>query len=93
MALPLLPVAGFAMRYGAVALAGYALARRVSRGRHDQRAEDVFDDLEEGVTWRRNTGQANTTACLKRVVRIGSDGPGIEIELSALGRFRIRKVQ
>ena len=36
MALPLAPVAAFALRYGTVALATYAVARQVERGRRGE---------------------------------------------------------
>jgi len=92
MPLPLAPIAGIAIRYGTVALATYAVTRKISRGRRDQRAEDAMDDLDEGLSMRREAGQANTTARFRRVIRIGDDGPGIEIDISALGRFSIRKL-
>lgn len=94
MALPLVPVAAFAAKYGAVALAGYALSRQVQRGRTDQRAEDALDELGEGVHGHRprDRDQVNASARFVRVVRIGTSGPGLEIDLSAIGRIRFRKV-
>jgi len=92
MALPLAPVAVFALRYGTVALASYALARQIDRGRRDQRAEDAHDELAEGVTLRSETEQLNATGRLKRVIRVGKAGPGLEIDASAFGRLSFRKV-
>lgn len=92
MPLPLAPVAGFAIRYGAVALATYAITRKVSHGRRDQRVEDAMDDLDEGLSVRREAGQTNTTARFCRVIRLGNNGPGVEIDISALGRLTIRKI-
>jgi hypothetical protein len=95
MPLPLAPIAGLALRYGAVALAAYALARRLPRGRTDQRAEDALDDLPEGASAHRpadRPGQMNMQARFRRVVRLGADGPGLDIEASAFGRLRMRKV-
>lgn len=93
MALPIAPLAGLALRYGAVALAGYALSRRMARGRVDQRAEDALDDVPEGVTAHRahDRDQINTTARFRRVIRLGQSGPGIEIDATALGRIRFRR--
>ena len=51
MPLPLPPLAGLALKYGTIALAGYALARATSHGRLDQRVEDLMDDTPEGATW------------------------------------------
>lgn len=88
----LAPIARIALRYGAVALAGYALARQIDPGRRCQHAEDAHDRLEEGVTLRREPGQANTTARFRRILRMGGTGPGLEIDASALGRLRVKRV-
>ncbi len=93
MAAPLLPVAGLILRYGTVALAGYAMARQLSPGRRDQRAEDALDELEEGITWRSEPGQTNSTARFCRTIRIGRSGPGFKIDAALTGRIRIRKVK
>ncbi len=91
MALPLIPVAGFVLRYGAMAMAGYAIARAIRPGRRDQRAEDALDETAEGLTLRREPGQLNGTARRRRVIRLGDSGPGVEIDFAALGRLRLRK--
>lgn len=92
MPLPLAPIAGIALRYGTVALATYAVSRKISHGRRDQRAEDALDDLNEGLSLRHDAGQTNTTARFRRTVRLGSNGPGVEIDITAFGRFKIRKL-
>lgn len=92
MALPLAPIAAVALRYGAVALATYALARSVERGRRDQRAEDALDDAPEGLTAHKDGEQVNTTARMRRVIRLGANGPGIEVDAVSLTRIRFRKV-
>jgi hypothetical protein len=92
MPLPLAPIAGFALRYGTVALATYAMTRKIAIGRRDQRAEDALDNLDEGLSVRREPGQTNTTAKFRRTIRLGENGPGVEIDISALGRFSIRKL-
>ena len=94
MALPLAPIAGVALRYGVVALAAYAVTRQMGRGRVDQRAEDALDELPEGVTAHRaeDRDQYNGAARVRRVIRFGHAGPGIEIDASAFGRLRFRRV-
>ena len=92
MALPLAPVAAVALRYGTVALATYAVARQIERGRRCQQAEDAHDKVPEGVTLRSESEQLNATGRLKRVIRLGKAGPGIEVDASAFGRFRFRRV-
>jgi len=92
MPLPLAPIAGIAIKYGSVALATYAITRRVSHARRDQRAEDALDDLQEGFSIRREKGQTSSTARFNRTIRIGANGPGVEIDISAFGRFKIRRL-
>jgi hypothetical protein len=94
MALPLAPIAGIALRYGAVALAAYAATRAISPGRTDQRAEDAMDRLPEGLTGHapRDREQMNGTARFRRVIRLGNAGPGVEIDAAAFGRIRFRRV-
>ncbi len=96
MALPIVPLAGAALKYGAVALAGIVVLRQAAQaGRTDQRAEDALDDLHDGLTAHRPRDrgpQLNATARLRRVIRLGRTGPGIEIDAAALGRLRLRRV-
>lgn len=93
MPLPIAPLAGIALRYGAVAIAGYVLSRQLARGRTDQLAEDALDDVAEGATAHRShdRDQINATARFRRIIRLGAQGPGIEIDASALGRIRFRR--
>lgn len=94
MALPLAPIAGVALKYGAVALATYALSRQVQRGRTDQRAEDALDDIPEGLSAHRprDRDQINATARMRRVLRLAGGRLGVEIDAVALGRIRFRRV-
>lgn len=94
MALPLAPIAVMAAKYGAVALAGYALARQIQPGRTDQQVEDAFDEMTEGLSINRprDREQVNGAMRFRRVVRLGTNGPGIEIDASALGRLRMRRL-
>jgi len=92
MPLPLAPITAIALRYGTVALASYAVARSIERGRRDQCAEDSFDETPEGLTARREAEQVNATGRFRRVIRLGEGGPGVEIDATALGRIRFRRV-
>lgn len=92
MPLPLVPLAGVALSYSMVALAGYQLARKVEPGRRCQNAEDAHDGVAEGVTLRREAEQANATARFRRVIRMGGSGPAVEIDASAFGRIRLRRL-
>ncbi|MEO0486146.1 MAG: hypothetical protein AAF092_09570 [Pseudomonadota bacterium] len=93
MAIPLAPIAGIALRYGAVAVATYAATRAIPQLRRDQPTEDALDKVEEGVETRRDGEQVNATARFRRVLRAGKSGPGIEIDATALTRIRVRRVE
>jgi len=94
MPLPLAPIAAtalrFGLRYGSVALASYAVARSVERGRRDQRAEDAFDETPEGLTARHDAEQVNATGRWRRIFRMGD--VGYEVDATALGRLKFRRV-
>ncbi|TDL91497.1 hypothetical protein [Meridianimarinicoccus aquatilis] len=92
MALPLVPTALTAARYAAVGIAAYSVWRAQTQPRRDQRAEDVLDDLPEGTTFQHDAEGAHGTVRWKRTVRAMKNGPGFEIDLTALGRLRVRKV-
>lgn len=92
MPLPIAPIAGLAIRYGAVALATYAVSRRIERAHFDQRGEEAMDDVNEGLSVRRDADQMNSAVRYSRTVRVGKTGPGLEIDVTALGRIRFKKV-
>ena len=92
MPLPLPPLAGLALKYCTVALAGYALARATSHGRLDQRVEDLMDDTPEGATLRTADGQANATLRWRRIFRLNSTGRGVEIDATALTRLKVKRL-
>ncbi len=94
MALPLAPIAITAVRIGALAAVTYYVARK-SRGLPTIKEEDAHDDVGEGASWvhSRNPDsmQANGDARIVRTIRIPG-GPGIEIDATALGRIKFKKV-
>ncbi|NDK35037.1 hypothetical protein [Rhodovulum sulfidophilum] len=96
MPLPLAPIATVALRYGlrygAVALAAYALSKSQNGLRRDQRNEDAMDELGEGLAFRRDQEQVSGGARMRRTFRLGDTGPGVEIDASALGRLRVRRL-
>lgn len=92
MPLPLAPIAGIALRYGAVAIAAYAITKSVERGFFDQRGEAAMDDVNEGLSLRRADNQLNGTARIRRRIKLGARGAGIEIDITALGRIRVRRL-
>jgi hypothetical protein len=100
MPLPLAPLLPFALRLGAVATASYAATRwvraRTQTGRTDQRAEDAFDDLGEGLAVHRPSdraedSQTNATLRVVRVIRIGRRS--WELDAGVMGRLRLRQRQ
>lgn len=98
MPLPLAPLIPLAVRLGLVATTTFALTRLVRSatypGRTDQRAEDAFDDLGEGLSLhhpadRAEDRQTNAAARLRRVIRIR--GTKWEIDAGLMARFRLRR--
>jgi hypothetical protein len=94
--LALSPLAWTALRVGAVAIvAAYASRNRETQPK-DAHHEQVLDELAEGVSARPHRAEAESamhgTGRFRRTLRIGPNGPGIEIDAAALGRFRVRRV-
>lgn len=101
MPLPLAPLLPFALRVGMVATTTLAVTRWVRNqsfpGRTDQRAEDAFDELGEGLSLHRPADRAeaqlgerqtNATARMRRVIRLGRKSWEIDAGLMARVRFR-----
>lgn len=91
MPLPLAPVATFALRTVAVSLAAYAVVKAREGLARDQRVEDALDDLPEGAAYATTAEGARAAARWRRTFRVGTEGPGITIDIAALGRVRIRR--
>lgn len=86
MALPIIPLALVA---GAV-----VLARNFQVSPVVQSVEDSLDMVTEGISGHRDVSgqQINGSYRWVRTVRFGSQSKGIEIDMSALGRIRFRKI-
>lgn len=90
------PLAWTALRLGAVAAVSlYAARNRVSAPK-DVRHETVLDDLPEGHSVESHRAEAENgmhgRSRFRRVVRLGPNGPGVEIDAAALGRVRFRRI-
>ena len=70
MAIPILPIAGAVLKYGPVAVAGVAALAymRAQPGGVDQRAEDLLDEVGEGMQATRSHGggQVNSRGRFRR---------------------------
>ncbi|NKX44888.1 hypothetical protein [Roseicyclus persicicus] len=91
MAIPFTPIAAAALRYGVVAALAYAAARRARPQRIHPEAEAAMELMPQGVTVGHAPGQMNATGRVTRRLRLGPQGPGMEIDLSALARLRVRR--
>jgi hypothetical protein len=98
MPLPLAPLVPIAVRLGLVATTTFAVTRwvraRTHPGRTDQRAEDAFDDLGEGLSLHRpldraEDSQTNATARVRRVIRFR--GKTWELDAGLMARLRFRQ--
>lgn len=90
------PLAWAALRLGAIAaVAVYASRRDLSRPK-DAEHEHLLDRLPEGFEAGPHRAEAERAihghGRFRRVVRLGSDGPGVEIDAAALLRLRVRRV-
>ncbi|MEM8742708.1 MAG: hypothetical protein AAGE13_14600 [Pseudomonadota bacterium] len=94
--LALTPAALTALRIGAVAaLAIYAARRRRGEPR-DALREATLDQVDEGVelSTESSEGAARYDAAgkFRRTIRLGQSGPGVELDMTALARLRLRRV-
>jgi aminopeptidase N len=90
------PIAWVALRLGAIAaVAVYASRRSLSRPK-DAEQEFVLDRVPEGLEAAPHRAEAERAfhgqGRFRRVVRLGSHGPGVEIDMAALARLRVRRV-
>ena len=87
MALPVIPIA--------LAAGTFMLARNITISPVDQRVDDRLDEVVEGFSVHRNRwyNQINSAARYRRVVRFGQNGPGFEIDVSALARVRLVRIK
>jgi len=90
--MPLAPVAGVALRYVAVTLALYALLQARAHVRRDQRVEDAMDEMPEGAAVARDADGLRGGVRTRRVVRLGTNGPGIALDFAGLARLRMWRV-
>jgi hypothetical protein len=89
------PLLWTAVRYGTViAVAAYASRTKGSQPK-DPHREHVLDELPEGVHAHSHRAEAERAAHghgrFRRTLRFGANRPGLEIDLTALGRVRVRR--
>lgn len=98
MAVTIPPLAFLALRYGAVALAGYVAARHAPRGRFSRAVEAEMDAAPPGVHLARDEspdGRQRQVAGSARLIRTfgtGRLGPRFRIDATALARLKIRRL-
>ncbi|MEM1077898.1 hypothetical protein [Dinoroseobacter sp. S76] len=95
MPIPVVPIASAVLKYGplaAAALATVAYARAKPRA-VNQTAEDLMDDVSDGMEFTRSPDgrQVNGAGRYRRSVRM-PNGAGVELDMSLLGRVRLRRV-
>ena len=93
----LAPYAWTALRLGAMAAITLYAARGRAAQPKDPAQEHLFDRLPEGVTASPHKAEAerglNGEGRFRRTVRLGPNGPALEIDAAALGRLRVRRVE
>lgn len=97
MPLPLGPVVGLAVRYGAVAAIGAMVAHKATRKEDQKNAafEASFDQINDGFNMFRTSDKGETQYHAHhgdwRQVWLGNHG--VEIDTRVLGRLRVRKIR
>ncbi|MEM9049991.1 MAG: hypothetical protein AAGC92_14880 [Pseudomonadota bacterium] len=94
--LALSPLALTALRVGAIAaIAIYAARKRQSLARN-MRREETLDAVDDGLELTGGsapgTAQYDAAGRMRRTVRLGKNGPGVEIDVTGLARLRMRRV-
>ncbi|OAN79052.1 hypothetical protein A8B78_01470 [Jannaschia sp. EhC01] len=92
MALNIPPMAFIVLRYGAVALAGFAAARYAPRGTLSPAVEAEMDAAPDGVQVCRAPGQLAASGKITKTLRAGRFGPRFRMDGTALARLRIRRL-
>ncbi|MEM6670118.1 MAG: hypothetical protein AAF661_12975 [Pseudomonadota bacterium] len=89
------PLAWRLIAVGGVALAGAVM--RASRAPSSVVRDDMLDETPDGVSVRRESvdraEQATALGRWRRTIRLGTRGPGVEIDLSGMVRGRVRPVR
>jgi hypothetical protein len=89
------PLAWTALRLGAMAAVAVYAARSRSLPK-DAEHEHVLDTLREGIEATPHSAEAERAfhgnGRFRRTLRLGRNGPGIEVDAAALGRLRVRRV-
>ena len=89
MAIQIPPLAFFVLRYGAVAVAGFAAARFAPRGRLSPAVEAEMDAAPDGLQLCKAPGQLAASGKITKNWRVGRFGPLFRIDGTALARLRI----
>jgi hypothetical protein len=87
MLMSLAPITGFAIEYGAVALATYAATREIPQLPRSQPTADALDEVGKGLSLRRGREQLNAISPwrqnvkLKKLVEVLRLTPRLSLEL------------
>lgn len=92
MAIQIPPLAFIALRYGAVAVAGFAASRYAQRGRLSPAVEAEMDAAPDGVQVCKSPGQLAAAGKFTKDWRAGRFGPRFRMDGTALARLRIRRL-
>ena len=92
MALNIPPMAFVVLRYGAVAVAGFAAARYAPRGKFSPAVEAEMNAAPDGVQMCRAPGQLAASGKITRTLRLGRFGPKFRLDGTALARVRMRRL-
>ncbi|ABD53238.1 hypothetical protein [Jannaschia sp. CCS1] len=92
MALNIPPMAFIVLRYGAVAVAGFAAARFAPRGTLSPAVEAEMDATPDGMQMCKAPGQLAAAGKITKTLRVGRLGPMFRVDGTALARLKIRRL-
>ncbi|GAB5447086.1 hypothetical protein [Gymnodinialimonas sp.] len=92
MALNIPPMAFVVLRYGAVAVAGFAAARWAPRGSFSPAVEAEMNAAPDGVQLCKAPGQLAASGKITKTLRLGRIGPKFRVDGTALARLRLRRL-
>ncbi|MBF9034936.1 hypothetical protein HKCCE2091_11855 [Rhodobacterales bacterium HKCCE2091] len=89
MAAPFAPVAGIALKYAALAAAGFLAARMLPPKQTDPRFDAALDAMPDGVTLSGGSDTARAGLRLRRALRLGTGG--LKLDAGVLARIRVSR--
>ena len=93
MAIQFAPIATIVAKYGGAALAGFAVAHAIPKGRLSPAVAREMDQTPDGLRVRRSPGQIFGSFRARRVFRPVRALPRLHLDATALVRLKLRRAR